>query len=100
MGIEVMEKHQECVELVTAQSRLEACTVELQQRLNELLTALEAEDAAESALATRVHELQLAGVEGKNATEREAAVALATVPQREALVVAKHAARRARYAVD
>lgn len=87
-------------QLIRAQSRLEMVALRLQRMQRELLEAQEAEDAAQAALADRVQELTLAGVEGKNAAEREAAVAAQTVELRAALDVAKGAARKARYKVD
>lgn len=87
-------------ELIRAQSRLELVANRLQRMQRELLEAQEAEDAAEKVLADRTEELLLAGVEGKNAEERKAAIAVATHAEREALTDAQWAARRARYAVD
>lgn len=87
-------------QLLRAQKRLEACSTRLLRLQRKLLEAQEAEDAAERVLADRVTELQLAGVEGKNAAEREAALAAATTTERAALEDARRLARRARYAVD
>lgn len=87
-------------ELLRAQKRLERASTRLQRLQRQLLEAQEAEDAAEQALADRVDELQLAGVEGKNAEERKSALAVATRPERAALEEARRLARRARSAVD
>jgi len=87
-------------QLIRAQSRLELVAVRLQRMQRELLEAQEAEDVAVAALGERVGELTLAGIEGKNAAEREAALASQTVELRAAVEVAKAATRQARYRVD
>ncbi len=87
-------------QLIRAQSRLELVAQRLQRMQRELLEAQEAEDVAVAALADRVQELTLAGVEGKNSAEREAALASQTTELRAAVEVAKSAARKARYRVD
>lgn len=87
-------------ELLRAQRRLELAHARLQRVKRDLTRALEAEDAAEAALADRVHALNLEGVEGRNAAEREAAIHAATTPERERLEGARRASRRARGMVE
>lgn len=87
-------------QLLRAQNRLELVANRLQRVQRELLEAQEAEDVAASALAERVQELTLAGVEGKNAAEREAAIAVQTTELRLLLEAAKVVTRKARYRVD
>lgn len=87
-------------QLIRAQARLEAVAVRLQRMQRELLEAQEAEDVAVAALAERVQELMLAGVEGKNQAERDAVVAAQTVALRAVVEAAKAATRKARYRVD
>ncbi len=101
MSITKVDKTPADVEqLIRAQSRLELVAQRLQRMQRELLEAQEAEDVAVAALADRVQELTLAGVEGKNSAEREAALASQTTELRAAVEVAKSAARKARYRVD
>lgn len=87
-------------QLIRAQARLEAVAVRLQRMQRELLEAQEAEDVAVAALAERVQELTLAGVEGKNQAEREASLAAQTTELRAVVEAAKAATRKARYRVD
>lgn len=87
-------------ELLRAQRRLELAHARLQRVKRDLTRALEVEDAAEVALADRVHALNLEGVEGRNAAEREAAIYAATTPERERLAGARQGSRRARGVVE
>lgn len=87
-------------ELLRAQRRLELAHARLQRVKRDLTRALEVEDLAEAALADRVHALNLEGVEGRNAAEREAAIHAATAPERERLAGARWASRRARAVVE
>ncbi len=87
-------------ELLGAQARVERTLARWQRLQRELVAALEVEEAAERALLDRVHQLNLAGVEGKNAAERDAALHVATAGEREAVQVARAATRRMRWAAE
>lgn len=76
-------------ELLGAQARVERTLSRWQRLQRELVAALEVEEVAERALLDRVHQLNLAGVEGKNAAERDAALHVATAAERETVQVAR-----------
>ena len=94
------------VEAVAA-ARLKRATTDVERardQLNrldrELVKAQEAEDLAEAAYADAVARAVLAGLEGKNQAERDAALHHATTTEREALSEARLRTRRARAAKE
>lgn len=87
-------------QLEAAQARVERAAQYLKRLQRELTAALELEDEAERRLADKVHQLNRAGVEGKNAEARAANLHEATAAERQAVDELHVITRRKRAAVE
>lgn len=95
-----IETRTEQAALLASQTKVERTLQRWQRLQRELLAALETAEAAEQALLDRVHELNLAGIEGRNAAEREAVLHQATAAERTRVQELQAVARRKRWAAE